>query len=68
MPLPSLSTFFIQVQNPYMDFGLIILHIMKGEVLFHLRNPSGGVGTIKFIHVNFGHLILGGWITPKGVG
>jgi hypothetical protein len=68
MPLPPLPTFLIQVQNPYMEFGLIIPNIMKGEVLFHLRNPPGWVGTIKFMHVNFGHLIPRGWRTPRGVG
>jgi hypothetical protein len=65
MPLPA---FLIEVQNPYMDFGLIILNIMKGEVLFHLRNPPGWVGTIKFMHVNFGHLIQRRWRTPRGAG
>jgi hypothetical protein len=63
MPLPAS---LIQVQNPYMEFGLIILNIMKEELLFHLRNPSSGVGTIKFMHVNFGHLIPRGWRTPRG--
>jgi len=54
--------------TPYMEFGLIILNIMKGEVLFHLRNPPYWVGSIKFMHVNFGHLIPRVWRTPRGVG
>jgi hypothetical protein len=66
MPLPPLPVFLIQVQNPYMEFGLIISNIMKGEVLFHLRNPPGWVGTIKFMHVNFGHLIPRRWRTLRG--
>jgi hypothetical protein len=68
MPLPPLPTFLIQVQNPYMEFGLIILNIMKGEVLFHLRNPPSWVGTIKFMHFNFGNLIPRRWRTPRGAG
>jgi hypothetical protein len=40
---------------------------MKGEVLFHLINPSDGVRTIKFMYVNFGNLIPRGWRTPRGV-
>jgi hypothetical protein len=62
MPLPS---FLIQVKKPYMEFGLIILNIIKGEVFFHLRNPHGWVGTIKFMHVNFGHLIPRRWRTSR---
>jgi hypothetical protein len=68
MPLPPLPSFLIQVQNPYMEFGLIIPNIMEGEVLFHLRNPPCWVGSIKFMHVNFGHLIPRVWRTPRGVG
>jgi hypothetical protein len=68
MPLPPLPSFLIQVQNPYMEFGLIIPNIMEGEVLFHLRDPPCWVGSIKFMHVNFGHLIPRVWRTPRGVG
>jgi hypothetical protein len=68
MPLPEFPTFLIQVQNPYMEFGIIISNIMKGEVLFHLRNPLDWVGTIKFIHVKFGNLSPRRWRTPRGVG
>jgi hypothetical protein len=68
MPLPTLPPFLIQVQNPYMDFGLIIPNIMEVEVLFHLRDPLGWVGSIKFVHVNFGNLIPRVGRTPRGVG
>jgi hypothetical protein len=68
MPLPPLLTFLIHVQNPYMEVGLIISNIMKGEVLFHLRNPPRWVGTIKFMHVNFGHLTPRRWRTLRGAG
>nr|ADE77022.1 unknown [Picea sitchensis] len=68
MPLAPLPLFLIQVQNPYMEFGLMIQNIMEGEVLFHLRDPPYWVGSIKFMHVNFGHLIPIVWRTPRGVG
>jgi hypothetical protein len=51
-----------------MQFGLIIPNIMEGEVLFHLRDPPDWVGSIKFMHVNFGHLIPRVWRTPRRVG
>jgi hypothetical protein len=68
MLLPPFPTFLIQVKNPYMEFGLITSKIMRGEVLFHLRNPPNWVGTIKFMHVNFGHLSPRRWRTPSGAG
>jgi hypothetical protein len=68
MPLPPLPSFLIQVQNPYMEFGLIIPNITEGEVLFHLTDPPCWVGSIKFIHVNFGNLIPIVWRTPREVG
>jgi hypothetical protein len=68
MPLPPLPSLLIQVQIPYMEFGLIIPNIMEGEVLFHFRDPSYWVGSIKFMYVNFGNLIPRVWITPRGVG
>jgi hypothetical protein len=51
-----------------MEFGLIIPNIMEGEVLFHLRDPPYWVGFIKFMHVNFWHLIPRVWRTLRGVG
>jgi hypothetical protein len=51
-----------------MEFGLILPNIMEGEVMFHLRDPPCWVRSIKFMHVNFGHLIPRGWRTPRGVG
>jgi hypothetical protein len=68
MSLPPLPLFLIQVQNPYMEFGIIIPNIMEGEVLFYLRDPLCWVGSIKFMHVNFRHLIPRVWRTPRGVG
>jgi len=49
-----------------MDFGLIIPNIMEGEVLFHLRDPPYWVGSIKCMHVKFGHLIPRVGRTPDG--
>jgi hypothetical protein len=66
MSFPPLLACFIQVQIPYMEFDLLITNIMKEEVLFHLRNLVSWVGTIKFMHVNFGHLIPRRWRTPRG--
>jgi hypothetical protein len=68
IPLAPLASFLIQVKKSYMEFGLIIPNIMEGEVLFHFRDPLCWVGSIKFMHVNFGHLIPRVWITPRGVG
>jgi hypothetical protein len=51
-----------------MEFDHIIPNIMEGEVLFHLRHPPYWFGSIKFIHVNFGHLIPRVCRTPGGVG
>jgi hypothetical protein len=51
-----------------MEFGLIIPNIMEGEVVFHLRNPSCRVRSIKFMHLNFGHIIPGMGMDPMRVG
>jgi hypothetical protein len=41
---------------------------MEKEVLFHLRDPPCWVGSIKFMHVKFRHLIPIVGRMPRGVG
>lgn len=40
-----------------MDFGNFIHNIMEREVVFHLRNPTCWVWTIKFVHIHFREVV-----------
>jgi surfactin synthase thioesterase subunit len=37
---------------------------MKGEIMFHLSDPTHGIRAIKFVHLNYGKME----VMRKGVG